>query len=252
LHEVLDTIDANWFARISLAGDSPYRPIVMVHGVVVSGAYFQPVAECLDDDFDLYIPDLPGTGQSLSHTGHWTIPQLAAGLAGWMDQHGLADAILVSNSIGCQVLTMLAISRPDLVRTLILVSPTMDPDVSSAVRLMARGVLDLPRERLGLWKVWIHDLLRTGPVEGLRTVRDAIDDPQVARLPLIQAPVIVVGGEHDPIVPRRWVDEMAASLPRGRAVIIPNAPHALNFTSPRRLSWIIRAAAGAWPDTRRD
>jgi len=245
LDEVLEVDDATWYARISVTPGSHAHPIVMVHGVVVSGAYFQPVAACLAGQFDLYVPDLPGTGRSTSHSVLWNLDELANGLGAWLDAHGLTGVVLVANSIGSQVLTTLAVRRPDLIHKLILVSPTMDPGVSSAMRVMARGVLDMPRERIGLWKVWIPDLLRTGPIDGIRTLRMAIDDPQPERLPRIEVPVILVGGEHDPIVPREWVEEMARHLPCGRAVIIPNAPHAINFTSPRLLARIIRVAATA-------
>jgi pimeloyl-ACP methyl ester carboxylesterase len=41
-------------------------PLVLVHGLGVSGSYFVPAAERLATDFDVYVPDLPGHG--LSHT----------------------------------------------------------------------------------------------------------------------------------------------------------------------------------------
>jgi pimeloyl-ACP methyl ester carboxylesterase len=247
-HEVIEDDDATWFAKMALAERTSYPPVVMVHGVVVSGAYFQPVAECLHGDFHLYIPDLPGTGHSHSKSGFWGIEHLADGLARWMDMHQLRGALLVANSIGCQVLTMLAARRPDLACALILVSPTMDPDGASVLRLMVRGLLDIPREHPSLYRVWLKDLIRTGPIRGLKLLRMAIDDPQPERLAAIEVPVIVVGGERDPIVPATWITTMAERLPKGRAVIIPNAPHAMNFTSPRQLAWIIRATVGAWGD----
>ncbi|MGI8963440.1 MAG: alpha/beta fold hydrolase [Thermomicrobiales bacterium] len=248
-HQEVDCGDAAWFARIALAPTSPHPPVVLVHGLVVSGSYFQPVAECLADDFNLFVPDLPGTGRSRSRSGFRDIEASAEGLGHWMDLYGLTDAMLVSNSVGCQVLTMLAAKRPELVRSLVLVSPTMDPDVSSIFRVVLRALIDIPREDIGLWKVWLADLIATGPRRGLRLLRMSIDDPQLERLTRVNVQVVVVGGERDPIVPERWVRSMAERLPSGRAVVIPMAPHAMNFTSPRRLAWIIRAAAGAWPVT---
>jgi pimeloyl-ACP methyl ester carboxylesterase len=222
-------------------------PVVLVHGVVVSGAYFQPVAAHLHGQFHLYVPDLPGTGRSRTHDGVWDIERLASALAGWLDLHEVRDAILVSNSLGCQVLTQLASDRPDLARSLVLVSPTMDPAISSIPRIMWRGVRDIPREDPGLWRIWLTDMIRTGPRRGLALLRLGLRDHQLARLGRIMVPAIVVGGELDPIAPPGWVRDMAGRMPRGRAVIIPGAPHALNYTSPRHLARIIRAAVGDWP-----
>lgn len=113
---------------------------------------------------------------------------------------------------------------------------------------MWRGLRDMPREDAGLWKIWLPDLVRTGPLCGLRLLRLALRDPQLARLAKVDVPAILVGGERDPIVPPWWVKQMAAMMPRGRPVIIPGAPHAMNYTSPQHIARIIRAAAGNWPD----
>ncbi len=245
---MLDDGQATWFARMARTGKTTYPPVVLIHGVVVSGAYFQPVAEHLHGEFHLYVPDLPGTGRSRTRDGVWDVARLAEGLGRWMDLHQLRDAVLVSNSIGCQVLTMLAEKRPDLAHALVLVSPTMDPDIGNAFQVMWRGLIDMPREKASLWKIWLPDLVRTGPLQGLRLLRLAMRDPQLARLARIEVPAIVVGGERDPIAPPPWVEAMASMLPCGRAVIIPGAPHAMNYSSPSHLARIIRSAVGDWPD----
>lgn len=244
IEEHLDHPDATWFSRITLAEDHSLPPIVLVHGVGVSGSYFRPVAAHLDDHLRLYVPDLPGFGRSISHTGIWTIRQLADGLAAWLDVHALRDAVLVSNSLGGQILTLLAEGRPDLVRALILVAPTVDPEARSVIGQMYRGLLDIPRESRSIWTVWLPDVFRAGARRALRTLQDGIHDPQLERLPNVFAPVVIVGGELDPIAPPKWVMAMAQLLPRGRCIIIPGAPHAMNYTNPRQLARIIRVAVG--------
>lgn len=240
--EIYDDEDARWYARISDSGNRSVRPAVLVHGLIVSGSYFRPVANFLDNHMRLYVPDLPGFGKSVSHRGIWSLEQLADGLARWMDLHGLRDATLVSNSLGCQVLTMLAVRRPELVHTLVLVAPTMDPAATSIPRLMVRGLMDVPRESATLWKVWLPDFARAGPRRGLLTLHKGIIDRQEERLSQVAATVVVVGGEHDPIVPPEWVQAMAPMFPKGRALIIPKAPHAVNYSNPRELARIIRVA----------
>src|SRR4051794_15463053 len=72
------------FARVS---DHPLRerePIVLVHGLGVSGRYMIPTAERLTRRHPVAVPDLPGWGQS-THPDHTlTLAELADVLANWM------------------------------------------------------------------------------------------------------------------------------------------------------------------------
>lgn len=236
------TLDGEeWFARIRPGTDADSPPIVMVHGLIVSGSYFRPVATLIDPRYSIFIPDLPGVGRARS-SHYWSLPSFTTRLAEWMDAHGLADAIVVGNSLGCQFATLLAESRPDLVRALVLIGPTMDPAITNVVQLLWRGIRDIPRERSSIWKVWIPDFFRTGPRRSVRMLAEMFRDDQLDRLGRVTQPAIVIGGEHDPIIPPEWVRDMASRMPRGEAVIVPDAPHALNFSAPRDLVEAIKRA----------
>ncbi|MBA2277300.1 MAG: alpha/beta hydrolase [Chloroflexia bacterium] len=232
-----------WFARISPGGDPDCLPVLLLHGLVVSGDYFQPVARRLTDTMAVFVPDLPGAGRSGSPPHRWDIADSAAGLARWMEAHGLAGSLLVANSLGCQIVTQLAEDRPDLVARLVLVAPTMDPAAPTVLGQLWRGLRVLPHESPALWAIWIPDLLRAGPWAGLRGLRMALRDDLSARLPRVRQPTLVVGGEDDPIAPPAWVQTVAHLLPNGRAIVIPNAPHAMNYSSAWDLARIIRAFA---------
>jgi len=241
---MLDTGDARWFVRISVPDDAAGPAVVFVHGVVVSGAYFWPVANQLAGEFALYVPDIPGTGRSSLRNGSWSIAAQADALAGWLEAHGLTGSLLVANSLGGQVVTQVAVTRPDLVSALVLVGPTTDPNAASLLRMMLRGLRDIPRERIGLWKIWLTDLVRTGPLRGIRHMREGFRDPQIDRLDEIPVPVVVVGGEDDPIAPPGWIEAMAEEIEESRGIVVPGAAHAMNYSSPRVLARIIRVVAG--------
>jgi pimeloyl-ACP methyl ester carboxylesterase len=221
----------------------------MVHGLVVSGSYFDPLLDHLDIPNPIFVPDLPGFGRSTSTQRARSIDGMATMLAAWMDAHGIVDAILVANSLGCQIVTALAVTRPDLVSRYILISPTIDPIATSIPHIALRAALDIPRERQSLWRIWLGDLARSGLRRAIRTLAMGIADPQIDRLSGVRQPGLVVGGEHDPIVTRHWIRTMAESLGDARAIEIPGAPHALNFSSPRELARLIRVAVeGKAPD----
>jgi len=242
--ETLTSGDATWFARIDHAGTPGFPPIVMIHGLVVSGAYFRPVAMYLDGDLSLWIPDLPGFGRSETGGDIWTLDQHADGLAAWMVEHGLAGAVMVGNSLGCQVLTLLAVNHPELVHSLILIAPTMDPDESNVLQIAWRAMLDVPRENPSIWSVWIPDFFRAGPWRAIRSLNSGLRDPQLYRLDDISQPVLVIGGERDPIISPEWVHEMASRIPKGEAIILPGAPHAMNYSDPKALAGVIHRAVG--------
>jgi pimeloyl-ACP methyl ester carboxylesterase len=231
-----------WFARITPGTDPTLPPVVMVHGLIVSGAYFRPVANVMDLRHPTYIPDLPGIGRTSSST-RWTLPLWTEHLAGWMDAHGLSGAILVGNSLGCQIATLLAVTRPDLARALILIAPTLDPEITSPLQVIGRGIKDIPHERPSIWSVWIPDFLKTGVRRSLSMLHEMFRDDQLARLAGVTQPALVIGGEIDPIVTPDWVRDMASRIPRGEAIIVPEAPHALNYSAPRDLVAAIDRAA---------
>lgn len=235
--------DEQWFARIAPGTDPDLPPIVMVHGLIVSGAYFRPVASVMDLRHPTYIPDLPGIGRTQSST-RWTLPMWTEHLAGWIDAHGLSGAIVVGNSLGCQIATLLAVTRPDLVRSLILISPTLDPEITSSFQVIGRGIKDIPHERPSIWSVWIPDFFKTGPRRSLSMLHQMFRDDQLARLADVTQPALVIGGELDPIATPDWVRQMAFRMPQAEAIIVPGAPHALNYSSPRDLVSAIERSAG--------
>lgn len=234
-----------WFARIAPRGNPGNPPIVLIHGLVVSGAYFRPLAALLEDRYPIYIPDLPGYGRSKSPRT-WDVPSLAIHLADWMDKHGLGGSVLVGHSLGCQVVTMLAIMRPDLVRGMVLAAPTVDPEVRNGLHLMLRGALDIPREKQSLWSIWIPDLLRAGIRHSLSMLHLTMADKQLERLGDVKQPALVAAGEHDPIVPPRWVHEMAKRMPNACARILAGCPHAMTYSHPHALAGAIDAVIQEW------
>jgi hypothetical protein len=80
-------------------------PLVLVHGLGLSHRYMMPTAECLAPDFHVFVPDLPGFGDS-AHPREVLdiIPGLATGLLAWMDAIGLGRVPLLGNSHGCQII----------------------------------------------------------------------------------------------------------------------------------------------------
>jgi pimeloyl-ACP methyl ester carboxylesterase len=59
----------------------------------------------------------------------------------------------------------------------------------------------------------------------------AVKHDMLARVSRLQAPCLVLRGEHDKIVSQQWVEELASRLPRASVQTIRGAGHALNYNS---------------------
>jgi 2-hydroxy-6-oxonona-2,4-dienedioate hydrolase len=215
-------------------------PIILVHGLGVSSRYMMPTAERLAPHRTIYAPDLPGVGLSGKPPHPLNITELSEALAGWMELVGIDRAVLLGNSIGCQIVADLGTRRPELVQRLVLVSPTVDKRARTAVRSFARLLLDVPREHWWtLSFIALMDYLRAGLGRTAHTFGYAIQDRIEERLPGLRQPVLVVRGGLDPVVPQSWAEELHERLSDGQLVVIPKAAHAVNHNSPAALARVV-------------
>jgi 2-hydroxy-6-oxonona-2,4-dienedioate hydrolase len=225
--------DLSLFTRISPDPVPDGRvPIVMVHGLVVSGRFLNPAMAVLGRDFRVYAPDLPGFGRSPKPPHTLDVPQLAAALDAWMDGAGIAQATLVGISFGCNVATELAAGRPERAERVVLLGPTMDRKARSFPRAAWRWTLETPFE-LTMAPILARDYYRAGLQRTLGTIRAMLEHRIEECMPQLTMPVLVMRGSLDPIAPQRWVDELTALLPNGRQETIDGHAHALNFTEPQ-------------------
>ncbi len=229
------------FARVGTeAPAEPRHPaVVLVHGQVISSLYMVPTARLLAPRLRVLAPDLPGFGRSAKPARTLSVPELADRLAAWMDAIGLPRAVLVANSLGCQVAVALAVRRPDLAAGLVLSGPTMDPAARRATAQILRWLRDWPHERPSLALAHLRDFALAGPVRTLRTFRFALADRIETKLPRVRAPALVVRGGRDPIAPQDWAEQAARLLPRGRLAVIPGGPHCVNYSTPRAFASLV-------------
>lgn len=221
-------------ARIADAGGAGC-PVVLVHGLSVSSRYMVPTARLLASRRAVYAPDLPGFGASAKPRRVLDIPGLAEALLGWMDTSGLGRVVMLGNSLGCQIVAEVGARRPERLAAAILVGPTADPRARSVLAHAWRLLRDLPGEPLASLLTQGGDYLRAGPRRTLLTLRHALAHRVERLLPLVAAPCLVVRGGRDPIAPQAWCEAVARALPRGELLVVPGAPHVVNYVCPDAL-----------------
>jgi pimeloyl-ACP methyl ester carboxylesterase len=214
--------------------------VVHLHGFGISGSYLEPTAVLMSERARLYIPDLPGTGRSARSAHGPDILSSMHDLLDYCDAIGVEQATFVGNSLGCVTLLELADSHPDRVEGLIFVSPAGGPNNQPLVKAIGQMSIDGLREPFALARIAVRDYLRFGLLRSLARFRAMTRYPTLDRLALLDRPVLVVIGRHDPLVDRDRIPLLFGRRDGMSAVEIDGA-HALNFTNPVTVAALISA-----------
>ncbi|WP_217142287.1 alpha/beta fold hydrolase [Streptomyces sp. AC627_RSS907] len=119
-------------------------PALYVHGLGGSSQNWSALMPLLDDVVDSEAVDLPGFGDSPPpDDGNYSVTGHARAVIRYLDASGRGPVHLFGNSLGGAVVTRVAAARPDLVRTLTLVSPAL-PEIRVQRSAVPTGLLALP------------------------------------------------------------------------------------------------------------
>jgi 3-oxoadipate enol-lactonase len=247
------------FYRLAGRGE----PLLLLHGLMASGAMFDPLVELLQDQFQMIIPDLRGHGRSGALPGPYDVPALAADLDAVLDDAGAETCAVLGYSHGGAVAQQLAHTRQSVV-TLLLVC-TYACNASTPRERVEAGVLQIllrllstktlagliiqpskstPDGAIGL-NVAQADRLkalmgRNGASQMREAARALVTFDSRPWLRQITVPTLVVGGTHDTGVPQHHFDTLLSGIPGARGKLIERAGHTLLWTHTRELAEIVR------------
>lgn len=223
----------------SAPDDAPV--LILVHGAGLSGRYMIPTAEYLTPDYRVYVPDLPGYGDSDKPEPPFNLSQLADILCKWMDAVGIEQATMLGNSLGCQIIVEFAVRHPNRLERAILQGPTVDRQARTYYQQLWHLILDAPNEAASQALIQIEDYSKAGFSRTLHTFEMALSDAIEEKLPRVQVPTLVVRGEKDTLVPPRWAQEIMSLLPNAQFVEIAEGGHTLNYKMPEAVARVTRA-----------
>lgn len=223
-----DTLLVKQRARIRPA----MRNFLLVHGIGVSSRSFERLAVRLATQGHVHTVDMPGFG-SAPRPGHpLSVERFAALLSAYLDAESMRDCVLVGHSMGSQVVTEMARTRPDLAASVVLIGPVVDPAAPTVLQQSGRLGLDMLRETPSANAVVISEYIRCGPRWYLRQLPAMMDYPILERLAQVRVPRLVMRGGWDPVAPRGWVQRLAGASPGTRLAEIAGAAHVAQFTRP--------------------
>jgi pimeloyl-ACP methyl ester carboxylesterase len=246
--DVMEVADVRLHVRDSGPKDRP--ALFMLHGFGSSLHTWDPWARALQGDYRVIRFDLPGSGLSEPDpTGDYTDARSMQVLAALMDRLGVARASLIGNSIGGRIAWTFAALNPDRVAKLVLISPDgfespgfaygQKPEVPAMVKLM-RYVLPKALLRANLTAAYgdpgklspetvdrYYDLMLAPGVRDAMIARmeqsvRADPEPLLRR---VQAPVLLVWGEKDALIPFGNAADYTGALPASTLVSFPALGH---------------------------
>ncbi|MBK9032311.1 MAG: alpha/beta hydrolase [Myxococcales bacterium] len=248
-------------AAVRTFGSGP--PLLLVHGLMTTSYSWRYVLASLGAHFTLYMPDLPGNGDSDRPQDRAYHPEaLAIWLGAVQRVLGIRGCPVIGNSMGGYLSMRLALREPDAMSRLVNLH---SPGVPEARLWALRAALAMP----GAWRAlawaarrdperWVHKNVHYWD-ESLKSREEAriyggqLASPEGARAfvkhlaetmaigPIREfhrtlrarraagerfpVPLLLVYAERDPMVPPRFGDVFAELIPDARLVRLPEASH---------------------------
>ncbi|MCC6175379.1 MAG: alpha/beta hydrolase [Chloroflexi bacterium] len=227
-------------------------PLVLLHGLGVSGVVWQGFGRLLVPTARLVAPDLRGHGESDKPSAGYLPRDYVGDIAALLAHEPSRPLAVLGHSLGAVIAAQLAAERPELVSKLILLDPPFDPsrprghiETVERLRHEAPGALEaeLMHREPGMSEAYARamaNLYRTAADGTFHVVVRA--EPgfpaTVAALAHVRAPTLLVAADPSLDGALGWdvASEIVTTIPDGRLLTLPGARHAVHASKPRELA----------------
>jgi 3-oxoadipate enol-lactonase len=246
------------------AGAGP-ETIVFAHGLLLDGRMFADQVEALRSRYRCITFDFRGQGESEVTASGYDMDTLTDDAAALIEALQCAPCHFAGLSMGGFVGLRLAIRRPALLRSLVLLDTSADPEPRSNIPrfrmlnfiarwfglgLVVKSVMpimfgksflaDLSREELR--KKWRARITANDRIGITRAVRGVIDRPGIDEdLDKIDVPTLIVVGDQDVATVPAKSERMHARIAGSQLVVIPNAGHTSPVEEPEAVTAALRS-----------
>lgn len=232
-------------------------PLLLVHGLMVTGEMFKPVIAYLATRYRLIIPDLRGHGHSQGFPPPYTAAQLASDLSRLLDHLSIDSSAVLGYSQGGAIAQQLVLDHPQQCNRLILTCTYAFNMASFREKLEGRlmpfllhllgsrrfaklvisqGMKQLDKERAD----WLIDLLANQDAELMVSAwRETMAFDSRRRLSEIKCPTLIVAGAKDEAVPIHHARMLHNGIPGSQLIIVDGADHTLIWTHSNELLRVI-------------
>ena len=255
------SIDGNKIRYLDSGGSK--EPLVMVHGLGAGSERWEMAFPFLRKKYRLIAPDLIGFGLSDKPPVDYTMDFFVDFFGKFLNNMGFEKTKIIGSSLGGQISAEFTSANSDIVKKLVLVSPSgimkhstpaldayvlaalypseesaknayqlmagevefeLSPEVAS--RIISRFVerMQLPNAKMSFMSTLL----------GLKNA-----DVITSKLKSITTPTMVVWGEKDPVIPVKYGEEFASSISNCTFHRMPDSGHTPYVDSPEKFAEIV-------------
>lgn len=224
--------------------------IVLIHGFSLDHRMWQPQTEFFSKNHQVITYDVRGFGKS-------SLPKHpynhAADLRALLDHLNIQRAHLVGLSMGGRIATNVAITYPDMVKTLVLMDAALEgypSEVDWDVHAKEEGLENAKKNWLS------HELFSTSSPKVIAALSLIVKDysgwhwlhndiqepaaiPARERLKEISKPTLIIVGEKDLSYFHNIAQVLATGIPGAQKVIVPDVGHMVNMEAPERVNKLL-------------
>jgi pimeloyl-ACP methyl ester carboxylesterase len=223
-------------------------PLLLVHGLMVTGEMFEPVIGNLASRHRVIVPDLRGHGRSRGLPPPYTAAQLASDLSRLLDHLGIDSTAVLGYSQGGAIAQQLVLDHPKRCNLLVLACTYAFNMATFRERLegrllpllvrvlgtrgLSKLVVSLGAKRLGKERAdWLASLMVDQDRKLMVTAcRETMAFDSTHRLAEIGCSTLVIAGSNDNAVPIHHAKMLHDGIPGSQLVIIDGADHTLIWT----------------------
>jgi pimeloyl-ACP methyl ester carboxylesterase len=195
------------------------KPLLIIHGNGGSIKDFDNQIPYFSKEYKVILADSRAHGKSIDKSDSLTYEIMADDLNALLDHLHLDSCYVIGWSDGGINGLLLSIRHPDKVKKLAVTGANLWPDTSAVDPFVYNWLANIVDS---LSKVeQTPDVKNQLKVMGMMTKEPNIT---LAQLKTIQCPTLVIGGDHDALLPRHTL-LIAESIPKSYLWILPNSGH---------------------------
>lgn len=217
------------------------RPVILVHGLLLSQKMDRPLAQDLAARGNRVITvDLLGHGESDRPRDMWRYSMRAFGdqLVALMDHLEIDQAVIMGTSLGANAALEVAATKPERLRGMIVEMPVLDNALLASaltftpilvsltfgeplMRVVSRVTRAIPRRLLPFYGNVVLDVLRQDPGPGGAVLQGLFFGevaPHRTQRREFATPALVLGHRRDPVHPFSDAGQLAEELPNARLI----------------------------------
>jgi 3-oxoadipate enol-lactonase len=249
-------------ARIAMfsveAGNGP--PVVLIHGLGWDSSLWFPTVAELAPAHRVIAADTRGHGETDKPDGPYSITQFAEDWAALLDLLGVRNAVVVGLSQGGMIAQALALTRPDLVGSLVLAATSCrsHPDSRANMETRIVALAEAGPEaaaRVAADSIFSRAWREThaqefarflhwrclAPVAPLTAAMRSVYGYDLSdELPRIAVPTLVVAGDADTLIPPVASQQIATLIPHAELQLLPGVGHIIPVEAPDAFSHLLR------------